>query len=1165
MGRGGSKPSATRETDLQQRATIGILTALPKELAAVQAMLEDSIRWTAEGRGAGRQYRLGEIPSASGPAHVVAVALLPDMGNNPATLAANNLLHHFPAVEHVIMCGIAGGVPRPGVPDHDVRLGDIVVSNRNGVVQYDLTKEGPDGTKEHRHPPRPPGAALLEAVRHLQSEELLGKQPWVEWLSRGDRIKHAHRPDDHVNAKGEAISYPPDPERQPGRPRVFAGTIAAANNLLKNATYRDYLGATFDVKAVEMEGSGVADAAWASDHAGYLVVRGICDYCDGQKGDLWQGYAAVAAAAYVRALIEWMTPSAEHSPPPPRVRRSKRVSPSTPSKQGRRRTSEQPDGAEALNAGDDHPALPPLVMGSIPTDISVFTGRATVLRGMKEFYERTGSGVCVLFGLGGCGKSATLKKFADTAQLLQPRASRRRASVLSWSFAQDDSLDRFFVTLARYLDSLFLPEDRMSGPTPDSTPLALPDKISRCNRRIVLLLDGVERIVADTSRSVPPSVAGGLSAPSMRALLQRAAENDCGQLRIFLTTRVPIPDLTTQSVGVESYDLNRMPSDDAVQLLSACGVRGATGHLESAAAHYHYHAYSLFLLGKALAAAFDGDVRRRDRIESRSDAIDSPMGTLLKWYESYLGAGDIAILRVMALFRGDVSLKTVVGLMASEPDHAKGHRARTARDVFRAVNRLLRNGLAFSLETNIGPGSSCSLHPIVREFYYHQLVDPVNLHERALAILAAELPEEPPRDAKAIGKLVELIYHSIKAGQTAAAWRIYRDRMGGYPHIGYSLADHPTGAKAVYLFIDEGQIDGTLPTKDLFDLYVDGSLYLKNEGRLEDAEELLSMAEVGLASKSCDDDRFVSMLLVRSGIQLVRGHSRASLATIQRAETTFNQYENIGDEKASRRVRKEVLSRRAAALAVRGDVEASAVFERAAAIPDSPGVLPHDYLPIRYAWYQTRVSQYDDARAIVDAATGPLEDLGAAMLSQRLFVIAALNELHAGIPSAAQQWIDRLTAWSTKADIQMFILSWLVQATRSLVFGKWEEARELARRGARHAADNGFILEFYDLQWVASEACSNLGDWEGTIACAEAVLNGSHSEYLFTVRPATDDEVRYFWAYSSACRHLIDASRSIGRSVDEKLVLLDAECRRQRETLEVLARADSDARRSDAT
>ncbi len=298
--------------------TLGVLTALPKELAAVHVMLDNPTRFTAPGQGGGRRYWIGEVPSAEGGVHFVAVAMLSDMGNNSAAIDATRLLSHFPNIEHLILCGIAGGVPRPGEPEHDVRLGDVVVSDRGGVVQYDLVKENPDGSKTHRHPPRPPGAALLEAVRHLESEALVGLRPWNEFLARGAKIRGATRPNDGVDAKGEPIGYPPDSEREASLPRIFAGTVAAANTLLKNPQMRDSLGSTFGVKAVEMEGSGVADAAWLSGRAGYLVVRGICDYCDERKGNVWQGYAAVAAAAYARALIGSMAPAHSESGGSPR-------------------------------------------------------------------------------------------------------------------------------------------------------------------------------------------------------------------------------------------------------------------------------------------------------------------------------------------------------------------------------------------------------------------------------------------------------------------------------------------------------------------------------------------------------------------------------------------------------------------------------------------------------------------------------------------------------------------------------------------------------------------------------------------------------------------------------------------------------------------------------
>jgi len=84
---------------------------------------------------------------------------------------------------------------------------------------------------------------------------------------------------------------------------VFIGPIATSNALVKNPLKRDELRDRFGVKAVEMEGSGIADATWTAE-VGYLVVRGICDYADARKSDKWQDYAAIVAAAYTRGLIE---------------------------------------------------------------------------------------------------------------------------------------------------------------------------------------------------------------------------------------------------------------------------------------------------------------------------------------------------------------------------------------------------------------------------------------------------------------------------------------------------------------------------------------------------------------------------------------------------------------------------------------------------------------------------------------------------------------------------------------------------------------------------------------------------------------------------------------------------------------------------------------------
>jgi nucleoside phosphorylase len=294
--------------DVLDSVTIAIITALPKEFAAVKALIENLDEYFIPGKGAGRRYWVGEVSASHGGKHQVVLCLLPDMGNNSAAIRATLVLEHFPQIQSIIMTGIAGGVPHPDKPDEHVRLGDVVVSDRNGVVQYDLDKETISEII-HRHPPRPPSAVLLEGVRYLEASRIGGKYPWQPFIQQVMNRLEIELPPvstDTLTAsldQSQVIVHPIDRERKEGQPKLFYGSIASANKLLKNPLKRDALRNKFGVKAVEMEGSGIADATWNYE-VGYLVIRGICDYCDSHKGDVWQTYAAVVSAAYTRALLE---------------------------------------------------------------------------------------------------------------------------------------------------------------------------------------------------------------------------------------------------------------------------------------------------------------------------------------------------------------------------------------------------------------------------------------------------------------------------------------------------------------------------------------------------------------------------------------------------------------------------------------------------------------------------------------------------------------------------------------------------------------------------------------------------------------------------------------------------------------------------------------------
>lgn len=86
-------------------------------------------------------------------------------------------------------------------------------------------------------------------------------------------------------------------------PAIHYGLVASANQLMKDANIRDKLAAEKGILCFEMEAAGLMN------HFPCLVIRGICDYSDSHKNKEWQGFAAMAAAAYAKDLLLRIAPN----------------------------------------------------------------------------------------------------------------------------------------------------------------------------------------------------------------------------------------------------------------------------------------------------------------------------------------------------------------------------------------------------------------------------------------------------------------------------------------------------------------------------------------------------------------------------------------------------------------------------------------------------------------------------------------------------------------------------------------------------------------------------------------------------------------------------------------------------------------------------------------
>src|SRR5439155_7041980 len=113
-------------------------------------------------------YVVGTIPSFDGHGvHLIVLTLLKELGNNSAAAAATHLLRSFATVQDILMVGIAGGIPAPDLPEAHIRLGDVVVSHKDGVVQYDNLKLGV-GKIKVRSSSAKPSARMIGAVNLLE-------------------------------------------------------------------------------------------------------------------------------------------------------------------------------------------------------------------------------------------------------------------------------------------------------------------------------------------------------------------------------------------------------------------------------------------------------------------------------------------------------------------------------------------------------------------------------------------------------------------------------------------------------------------------------------------------------------------------------------------------------------------------------------------------------------------------------------------------------------------------------------------------------------------------------------------------------------------------------------------------------------------------------------
>ena len=332
------QPNSVPGTFDPKTYTVGWICALTTEFVAAHTFLDEEHEGPIYvSQNDNSVYKLGSIGK-----HNVVMAVLPDgeYGTNSAACVARDMMHTFPNIRIGLMVGVGGGAPSP---KHDIRLGDIVVSTprngKGGVLQYDFGRTIQNQSFQTTGYLDQPPSILRNAVNGLKADyERKGhrlEEMIQNALKDNRRLRKKYsRPDpksdilyrsEIVHAKDTeelciaVCSHDPstlvsreERAEEDNDPQIHYGLIASANQLMKDAIFRDTLAKEKDVLCFEMEAAGLMNQFPC------LIIRGICDYSDSHKNKGWQGYAAMTAAAYAKDIL--------YRIPPNRLEAEKRIS-----------------------------------------------------------------------------------------------------------------------------------------------------------------------------------------------------------------------------------------------------------------------------------------------------------------------------------------------------------------------------------------------------------------------------------------------------------------------------------------------------------------------------------------------------------------------------------------------------------------------------------------------------------------------------------------------------------------------------------------------------------------------------------------------------------------------------------------------------------------------
>lgn len=418
-------------------------------------------------------------------------------------------------------------------------------------------------------------------------------------------------------------------------------------------------------------------------------------------------------------------------------------------------------------------------------------GREEELAALDQVWNDPSKKVLTIVAFGGIGKTSLVIDWMARQAAKNWEGFER---VFDWSFFSQGtrekggpSADTFVAAALRFFGDEAMAQSAASAW----------DKAARlaqlvAQRRMLLVLDGVEPL-----QHPPGTLAGELKDPALATLLKGLARSNSGLC--IVTTRERVADLAPfRDTTAPEWQLHHLSNPAGVELLKTLGVRGTAAEFQQLVERVKGHALTLNLLGRYLAKAHGGDIRKSDQVKFEKADAATQGGYAFKTigaYEEWLreggtdGARQLAVLRLLGLFArpADAGCLTALRRQPVIAGLTEPLVGLDDDDWNLIVSALEECGLLSRVAQRKTPNSeletALDAHPFIREYFATKLRENRSkawraAHRRLYEHLVKTTDEGDEPSLEDLQPLYEAVAHGCQARKEMEAWAIvYRKRI----------------------------------------------------------------------------------------------------------------------------------------------------------------------------------------------------------------------------------------------------------------------------------------------------------------------------------------------------------------------------------------------------